>query len=205
MGGYHWSKKDRVDDCDDIDVFWLNQHGYFCGRKCGGIKWTNNWGREASVSFCVDVMGNSKYIEFNYTCTSRSTGEKTDYRYKVPLVTTRCNYGGVRYWFQCPLQQNGIWCGKRVGKLFLGGKYFGCRHCYNLTYDSRNETRSGKYGYLGRMFKCEGQIEKLYKKMKIKYRKGKPTKLYRKIMRLEGSSANNALHYIDLNDLLSKK
>jgi hypothetical protein len=31
-----------------------------------------------------------------------------------------------------------------VGVLYLGGKeYFGCRHCYNLTYDCQKE--SGKF------------------------------------------------------------
>jgi hypothetical protein len=30
-----------------------------------------------------------------------------------------------------------------VGKLYLppGGRYFGCRHCYNLTYTSCQESR----------------------------------------------------------------
>jgi hypothetical protein len=34
-----------------------------------------------------------------------------------------------------------IGCGKRVGILYLpqGGKYFGCRHCYQLTYKSSQE------------------------------------------------------------------
>ncbi len=37
-----------------------------------------------------------------------------------------------------------VWCGRRVGVQYLGaGEYFGCRHCYNLTYTSSKE--SGKY------------------------------------------------------------
>jgi hypothetical protein len=34
---------------------------------------------------------------------------------------------------------NGRHCGRRVGKLFLGGKYFLCRHCYNVAYTSQSE------------------------------------------------------------------
>ncbi len=43
----------------------------------------------------------------------------------------------------------GVYTGKNivevcVGVLYLGGgKYFGCRHCYNLTYECQKE--SGKY------------------------------------------------------------
>ncbi len=36
-----------------------------------------------------------------YSVTDRE-GNKTDYNDKVSLVTTPCNFGGVRYWFGCP-------------------------------------------------------------------------------------------------------
>ena len=65
------------------------------------------------------------------------TGEKTKMEYKVDITDTPCHLGGVRYWFICPLRN----CGRRVGKLYLplGGKYFACRHCYDLTYRSCQE------------------------------------------------------------------
>lgn len=58
--------------------------------------------------------------------------------YRVELTATPCNYGGVRLWFVCPLYIAGRACRRRVGRLYLppGGRYFGCRHCYNLTYVS---------------------------------------------------------------------
>ncbi len=34
-------------------------------------------------------------------------------------------------------------CGRRVGVLYLGENRFGCRHCYNLTYECQKE--SGKF------------------------------------------------------------
>ena len=69
-----------------------------------------------------------------------STGELTDYQ--VQATTTPLPWGGRRWWFQCPLSDGGHSCGRRVGKLYLppGGKYFGCRHCYNLTYKSCQES-----------------------------------------------------------------
>jgi len=72
-----------------------------------------------------------------YTHTDRYTGEEKKLEYKVDITTTPCHLGGVRYWFICPLWN----CGRRVGKLYLpsGAKYFGCRHCYDLTYTSCQE------------------------------------------------------------------
>ncbi len=49
--------------------------------------------------------------------------------------------GGVRWWFICPLIKNSTPCRRRVGKLYIPPryKYFGCRHCYELSYRSRQE------------------------------------------------------------------
>lgn len=41
-----------------------------------------------------------------------------------------------------PPAPRGVRCGRRVRKLYLppGGRYFGCRHCYRLTYTSCQES-----------------------------------------------------------------
>ncbi|MFH1067896.1 MAG: hypothetical protein V1746_08355 [bacterium] len=76
-----------------------------------------------------------------YTRTDTRTGEKSALDYKVRLVWTPCRFGGRRWWFICPLVINEKACNRRVGVLYLGnGKYFGCRHCYNLTYTSAKES-----------------------------------------------------------------
>ncbi len=63
------------------------------------------------------------------------THNKTDaVKQRLTLTRTPCNYGGERVWFICPS------CGKRVAVLYSGGKYFACRGCCNLTYQSCNET-----------------------------------------------------------------
>lgn len=204
MGRHSGRGKDKADDCDDIDVFWLRRHGYFCGLKSGGIKWTNGWGRESSVSLTVNIMNAPKYIEFNYTGTDQSSGKKTDYCYQVNLTTSICHFGGERYWFLCPLKRSGMWCGRRVAKLYLVGKYFGCRECYDLTYDSRCERRTGTYGYLGRMFKAEAKAGRLHKRLRIRYWHGQPTKLHRKILKLEEQAGSSAKRYLLAEHLLSK-
>jgi len=53
----------------------------------------------------------------------------------VPLSWTACNFGGERLWFVCP----GAGCSRRVAVLYGPGRYFLCRHCYDVTYESQRE------------------------------------------------------------------
>jgi hypothetical protein len=71
-------------------------------------------GHKSSVGIVVDVLG-EPYVKLNYTITDRDSGEKTDCDYKIGLTTTPYHFGGVRYWFICPLSRNGVPCGRRVG------------------------------------------------------------------------------------------
>jgi hypothetical protein len=60
----------------------------------------------------------------------------------VGLEATQPRFGGLRWWFLCPLAPAGRSCGRRVGKLFLPPhqRYFGCRHCHDLTHRSCQES-----------------------------------------------------------------
>ncbi|MFT8600103.1 MAG: hypothetical protein ABF709_07910 [Leuconostoc pseudomesenteroides] len=48
--------------------------------------------------------------------------------HKVKLTTTSPNYGGVRYWFVCPI------CDKRKGTLYDVRSVMACRSCAKLYY-----------------------------------------------------------------------
>jgi hypothetical protein len=114
----------------------------------GGIEWKHGSGHKTSVGILVNVSDKcpgKHCLRLFYTITDKSTQKETKLDYKVDLVRTPCNFGGVRYWFRCPLVTNGIPCKRRVGKLYLppDGTYFGCRHCYNLTYTSCREHDKG--------------------------------------------------------------
>jgi hypothetical protein len=76
----------------------------------------------------------------------RASGELMDY--KVRLVATIPHYGGFRWWFICPLARRDGGPPRRAAKLYLppGGKYFGSREGYGLTYKSCQE--SGKFNKL---------------------------------------------------------
>ena len=150
MGRYYFDAKTTVEQATQLSIFKLKEFGLLTGYAATTLTWT--WrlsGSKNSIGIAVDTE--DLYAKVNYTTTDRSTGEKTDYDYKISLATTPCNYGGVRYWFICPLSVNGVYCGRRTGTLHLvsGGNYFGCRHCYDLSYESRNESRLGRFGNIG--------------------------------------------------------
>jgi hypothetical protein len=145
MGRYSWSGRNMVEECRSISINWLYRHDYLCGFKSGGLQWKNSSSEvtgSIDIQISIDEINLDKnYLRLFYTQTDYFTKEKKEYDYKIQIVTTPCNYGGVRYWFRCPLIVNGKFCGKRVGKIYLPplGKYFGCRTCHNLSYRSCKE------------------------------------------------------------------
>src|SRR3989338_10210931 len=137
-GRWNRDKKTTTEACKSISVDFLKQHGHLSGLQWGGLKWTDGGEEETgSIGFRIWVEESVGEIRFQYTQTQGYMGEKERLDYSVKLVDTPCRYGGKRWWFICPLTKNGIACNRRTLKLYLGGgKYFGCRHCYELTYQS---------------------------------------------------------------------
>ncbi len=171
--------KTESDSLRKIDTRFLKQFGYLTGGpKTGEVNWTSG-GVDTGNSVGIEVSNQEGYLRIYYTQTDRHTQEKKKFDYKIPLTTTLCNYGGKRYWFICPWFKNGNYCGKRVGTLYKDGDYFACRHCYNLTYSSRN--LSGLNKKIGNISNIE--VERARKKVKTKYYNGRPTKNYQNYLR----------------------
>jgi len=135
-----YSRKDTVEDCLvlDMSLFVCNRLVRAGFSKMGTLSWSNPATGEkvSSCGYAVDTLGASSLRLFY---TFARTGEAV--KYSVPLATTTPNYGGTRWWFLCPLASNRNLCNRRVAKLYLppGGKYYGCRTCYDLTYTSCQE------------------------------------------------------------------
>lgn len=134
------NKKTRVDEARSIDILDLQRKEVF--TKGSTWSWTSSWSRNgevvASISYRVESGDNGPAgLRFMYTITENETGEKKDYNYIIPVVSTRCNYGGKRWWFICPLVVNGRVCQRRCRIVYLppGTEYFGCRECHQLTYE----------------------------------------------------------------------
>jgi len=149
MGGYGsgpsgWSAKTTVEDCTTLNIEKLFRYRLIGPWSGGGtLVWTSTrTGEEkSSVGFWVKTDFEDRItLTLKYTVTRQE--EKTDIEEPIQLTFTTPNYGGKRWWFLCPLVKNGRLCNRRVGRLHLapGGLYFGCRHCYNLTYTSCQES-----------------------------------------------------------------
>jgi hypothetical protein len=174
MGRWYYGRKATADESCRLKMSYLRKRGMLSGQATGEIAWTSSMtGKTTTVLLAVDVTDHP-CAKLVYTITDRE-GNKTDYDYEVSLVTTPCNFGGVRYWFGCPS------CGYRVGVLYLspGDVYFRCRHCNNLSYRSRNRCRLESWGETSR------QIDKLYSEIKHWTWKGRPTREVRKLRALE--------------------
>ena len=202
MGRYYYDKKTETDDCLDIDIFWLKKHGYLRASKWGGIKWVNGWGENSIGIQSCPIGEDDSYIRFYYAVTDRDTREKEELDYKIPLTTTPCNFGYWRYWFICPWHKNGVYCGRRVGKLYKGdNKYFACRHCYELTYHSRNENR--RYSWLPafKYLDLDKKITDLREDMKRTSYAGKPTRKMRRLIDLRMQATRYSFLLKDIEGL----
>lgn len=95
------------------------------------------------MSYDLIVREADGSLRLRYTFPADPGAAAADYR--VALVTTPCHLGGRRWWFLCPLLRRGRACERRARKLYLAGRYFGCRTCHDLTYTSTQQSDSRVY------------------------------------------------------------
>lgn len=142
MGGFGSGRQHGAtctEDCRSIDIRRWQRDGNLTPGQTLDWQWLQNGNKVAAISVRVET-GRLRLI-YNY---QRNGSDWESLDYPVPLQTTDCHYGGVRYWFTCPA----VGCGRKVALLYLGGKYFACRHCYQLAYKSQRETKYDR-GYRG--------------------------------------------------------
>jgi hypothetical protein len=174
--------KQEADWCKKIEIWWLLRDMKDKSYKNTTISWGTG-GDRGSVGCEINLWSDEPFARFHYTQTDYS-GEKKDFDYKVPIIKTPCHFGGERYWFKCPLYKSGVYCGRRIGTLYKDGDWFGCRHCYELTYSSRNTNRGYVNYPLFRTLELERKIEQLETKTRNYTYRGKATKKRRKLDQL---------------------
>jgi hypothetical protein len=135
---YRFDKKTITDECHSVDVRYLHRHGLL---KPGGwftLRWSRAGRESGSIrGVVVDSSRPPKRMTLLYRRRSGLGREWEDVRERVPLTWTSCNFGGERPWLMCP----GADCGRRVAVLYGLGRYFLCRHCYDLSYESQREDK----------------------------------------------------------------
>ncbi len=138
MGRYPYTNRKTVEESKAITTKFLKNNNFITGGvECGGLSWSFNGEKTGSVGIIVSTVEGDEYIRFQYVQIDQETNEATKLDYKVQLTSTPTPAPhNIQWWFKCP----GRTCGKRVGSLYLEGKHFRCRHCYNLTYTSSQES-----------------------------------------------------------------
>lgn len=126
-----------VEACVVLEVGMLERVGCF---RSPSPTW--GWARSAtgapvlSVLVTWDPRGPYRLLRLQYVVKGEPVEET------VLLTATPQPFGGVRWWFHCPLPvAENRPCLKRQRKLYLppGGRYFGCRSCYDLAYASQQD------------------------------------------------------------------
>ncbi|MEP4981587.1 hypothetical protein [Ascidiaceihabitans sp.] len=139
MGGYGSGRtgyKQKAEHCRSLDVNRLHRDGCLQAGKQGHWIWSRDGEEIARIGYKAERG------RFVLDCKVRlNGGDWEPIKQPIPLTYTDCHYGNQRPYFRCPGVVNGRHCGRRVGKLFSGGCYFLCRHCYNVNYASQSETR----------------------------------------------------------------
>ena len=148
MGGYgstRWGthrKKTTVEECKILPISILEDSiNYVIENDCerrGDVSWSCGGEPRGEISYLVYLKNEIPKLRLQYTFTE--SGFEVDY--PIQLTHTYLYWGTKRWWFICPLIRNERACNRRVGKLYLPprNRTFGCRHCYDLTYTSCQES-----------------------------------------------------------------
>lgn len=99
------------------------------------------------------------------------------------LISTPCNFGGERFWFECT---NGVKpCNRRVGVLYFKDAFFACRYCHNLTYSSQKMNRyAWEISWIHKIITLERKMKKLKSEIKRSSYAGGMTKKQQKYSQL---------------------
>lgn len=160
MGGlgssrYGWSGpctgKDTVHQYPEIDIRHLAREITIEPKKYVEWNWPIN--RQQTIPIGVLVVHPEK-LALIYQL-SGADGRPRLMKAIIKISYTKCNFGGERPWFNCPA------CTKRIAKIYFGGNYFFCRHCYNLTYrtcqisGNRNDQAIDRLLKIIKKFECD--------------------------------------------------
>jgi len=150
MGGpgsgnrWRWNKKSTVEDSHVLTVQGFIPFLDMDPLNVRIVSWTRGEEKEVvgSISFRRVVVEDPGRRAFRFIYKAGKGDAAREMDYVVHLVSALPHFGGVRWYFLCPLVHEGRPCLHRGEKLYLppGGLYFGCRKCYDLTYTSSQDS-----------------------------------------------------------------
>ncbi len=175
-----WLWKHTTDDYSKtltikfLKKFWYLDNGKL--EQTWALYWTRNWNANWNIWFQITIWESSWIIRVYFNQTDREWNKK-ELDYNIKLTSTKCHYGWVRRWFLCPCKWN------RCSILYLQNNWiFASRKTLDLCYDDQKRPHSRRE--FNRVFPKDNEAEKIYKTIKYKYRNWKPTRKYKRYLKL---------------------
>jgi hypothetical protein len=123
----------------------LRQRHVIPGQSVSGsLIWTNTrtGAHVGSIGYEAHLLDpRDSWMRLHYTTTRWGDDSKVASDFRVHLTTTTPRFGGLRWWFICPLT------GRRAAKLHLpnGATRFACRQAYRLAYRSQRKSAMDRF------------------------------------------------------------
>jgi hypothetical protein len=147
-GNFCVDKKVIIEACLRLDLHQLVWFGavHPGARRRGIIHWPTNAYRDAgaTIAYAVDMTNSPGWLSLTYDVQHLADEGTpiTQVEVHIELTRTAVHFGGDgRLWFVCPQRNEHEPCGKRAQTLYLplsaGHTSFGCVHCHDLSYRSR--------------------------------------------------------------------
>ncbi|WP_146807047.1 hypothetical protein [Acetobacter cibinongensis] len=136
MGGFGsgrpYEGRPRVGAAKQIKIGAMAKMGALTEGWSASLKWSGSGCDDMEGTFADDTLRLSWNVE--------ADRESLHVVMPISVSWSDCNYGGRRPWMICP------YCARRVSTLHLSSnsKQLACRHCFNMTYESRNVDAIGR-------------------------------------------------------------
>ena len=131
-GGWLWrSSRGTVEGHRSLDINWLHRGGHLVRHSRRVASWRRNGEPRGAIQ--TNMLQHAASLVLEYRVRNGHDQPWAEVQQPVPLVWTSCHFRGRRPWFSC------LGCRRRVGKLYLVSRYFVCRRCGHLAYESQRE------------------------------------------------------------------
>ena len=185
MWRYYWSWKNTVEDFKKTISIKNLKESWFLIWDYKQWKITWYYAENEIWNIWIEIEKNdfSWYLRVYFIQTDE-TWNKKEFDYRIELVTTKCNYWWVRWWFLCPCKWN------RCSILYLQNNWiFARRKTLDLVYEQQKESKKWRYfWYL--LWDNFTKILEIRKNMKYPFRNWKPTRKMRRVLKLHNKIPN---------------
>ena len=185
MWRYYWSWKNTDEDFKKTISIKNLKESWFLIWDYKQWKITWYYAENEIWNIWIEIEKNdfSWYLRVYFIQTDE-TWNKKEFDYRIELVTTKCNYWWVRWWFLCPCKWN------RCSILYLQNNWiFASRKTLDLVYEQQKESKKWRYfWYL--LWDNFTKILEIRKNMKYPFRNWKPTRKMRRVLKLHNKIPN---------------